>query len=193
MQKASIALDGEKQVAESEFKKLLEKIQQIAAKARDIEKLCMEESESYWKQIRSWFRSLGGSDDLREHCNKRGRFEKVLPKMHVNTEFDDRELDSYDEEHHGELDFLLPSEHSHSGRPFGHFRKDGTIRKFIKAAKRVQAVNKKLSSFERGFISKEGIKDREWYKHLGVAPGKYLGEFRHDTFNISLVINGLTS
>jgi N-acetylated-alpha-linked acidic dipeptidase len=35
-------------------------------------------------------------------------------------------------------------------------------KKFIKAAKHVQAVNKKLSSFERGFISSEGIKDREW-------------------------------
>ncbi|KZT29249.1 Zn-dependent exopeptidase [Neolentinus lepideus HHB14362 ss-1] len=49
------------------------------------------------------------------------------------------------------------------------------IRKFIKAAKRVQKVNKKLSSFEGGFISDEGIKDREWYRHLGVAPGKWLG------------------
>ncbi|KJA29916.1 hypothetical protein HYPSUDRAFT_31952 [Hypholoma sublateritium FD-334 SS-4] len=49
------------------------------------------------------------------------------------------------------------------------------IRRFIKAAKRVAKANKKLISFERGFISDEGIKDREWYKHLGVAPGKWLG------------------
>jgi N-acetylated-alpha-linked acidic dipeptidase len=45
----------------------------------------------------------------------------------------------------------------------------------MKAVKRVQAVNKKLSSFEGGFISKEGIGGREWYKHLAVAPGKWLG------------------
>ncbi|KAG9317371.1 hypothetical protein JVU11DRAFT_1570 [Chiua virens] len=45
----------------------------------------------------------------------------------------------------------------------------------IKAAIRVKKVNQKLSSFERGFISEEGVKDREWYRHLGVAPGKYLG------------------
>ncbi|KDQ64387.1 hypothetical protein JAAARDRAFT_166540 [Jaapia argillacea MUCL 33604] len=40
---------------------------------------------------------------------------------------------------------------------------------------RVQKINAALVSFERGLISKEGIKDREWYKHLGVAPGKWLG------------------
>ena len=50
------------------------------------------------------------------------------------------------------------------------------IFEFLKAAKRVGRSNKKLIAFERGFISKEGIKDREWYKHLGVAPGKWLGE-----------------
>ena len=41
----------------------------------------------------------------------------------------------------------------------------------------MQAANKKLVGFERGFISEEGIKEREWYRHLGVAPGKWLGQF----------------
>lgn len=45
----------------------------------------------------------------------------------------------------------------------------------IKAAIRVKNVNQKLRTFEQGFISEGGIKDREWYRHLGVAPGKYLG------------------
>lgn len=49
-------------------------------------------------------------------------------------------------------------------------------RRLLEAIKRVQVVNHKLIEFERGFISKEGVKDREWYKHLGVAPGKWLGE-----------------
>ena len=52
------------------------------------------------------------------------------------------------------------------------------IREFIKAAKRVQSANQKLIGFERGFISEEGIKDREWYRHLAVAPGKWLGKCR---------------
>ena len=62
---------------------------------------------------------------------------------------------------------------------FGHGKPPmGPIGRFIKAAKRVQAANAKLVAFERGFISEEGIKDREWYKHLGVAPGKWLGTCR---------------
>jgi N-acetylated-alpha-linked acidic dipeptidase len=48
-------------------------------------------------------------------------------------------------------------------------------KKLIKAAKHVHKVNKKLIAFERGFISEDGIRDREWYRHLGVAPGKWLG------------------
>lgn len=39
----------------------------------------------------------------------------------------------------------------------------------------VRKVNKKLQSFEQGFISKEGLKGRQWYKHLGTAPGRWLG------------------
>lgn len=50
-------------------------------------------------------------------------------------------------------------------------------RKFINAVKRVRDVNQKLVAFERGFISEGGIPDREWYRHLGVAPGKWLGRF----------------
>ncbi|OJA18557.1 hypothetical protein AZE42_04016 [Rhizopogon vesiculosus] len=56
---------------------------------------------------------------------------------------------------------------------FNSFRQPS--RHLIKAIQQVQAVNKRLIAFERGFISKEGIKDREWYKHLGVAPGRWLG------------------
>ncbi|KAI0650552.1 Zn-dependent exopeptidase [Trametes meyenii] len=43
------------------------------------------------------------------------------------------------------------------------------------AVRRVQQVNKKIIGFERGFISEEGLEGREWYRHLGVAPGKWLG------------------
>ena len=61
----------------------------------------------------------------------------------------------------------------HSAEEIGH--RPFLICKLIKAAKRVSNANKKLKAFERGFISEGGIKDREWYKHLGVAPGKWLG------------------
>lgn len=53
--------------------------------------------------------------------------------------------------------------------------KKGPLRRVFKAAQAVRRVNLKLSGFEAGFISERGIKDREWYRHLGVAPGKWLG------------------
>ncbi|KAG6335106.1 hypothetical protein ID866_3975 [Astraeus odoratus] len=59
---------------------------------------------------------------------------------------------------------------ANAGFGFGHTKK-----RLLRAIERVQAVNRRLIAFERAFISKEGIKDREWYKHLGVAPGKWLG------------------
>jgi len=45
----------------------------------------------------------------------------------------------------------------------------------IKAAKRVRKVNKQLASFERAFISEKGLKDRDWYRNVLVAPGLWLG------------------
>ncbi|THH30685.1 hypothetical protein EUX98_g3498 [Antrodiella citrinella] len=68
-------------------------------------------------------------------------------------------------------------EKEHSSHGHHHHDKKPKIPfdKLKKAIKRVQAVNQKLVSFERGLIHPDGIKDREWYKHLGVAPGKWLG------------------
>jgi len=82
---------------------------------------------------------------------------------------DDEEeaFDMFDEDYEHEFPPPPPPSDGH-GLPF-------PIRKFIKAAKRVRKANQKLIAFERGFISEGGIKDREWYKHLGVAPGKWLG------------------
>lgn len=41
--------------------------------------------------------------------------------------------------------------------------------------KDVAQVNAKLRHFESGFLHKNGIPDREWYRHFVVAPGKWLG------------------
>ncbi|KAI6035044.1 Zn-dependent exopeptidase [Pisolithus orientalis] len=54
-------------------------------------------------------------------------------------------------------------------------RHKGSICNLIKAVAKVRKVNHKLRTFEQGFLSEGGIKDREWFKHLGVAPGRYLG------------------
>ena len=69
---------------------------------------------------------------------------------------------------------LLP----HHGEALNHLRKLG---------QRIQAVNAKSSAFERGFISTEGIKGREWYKHLAVAPGKWLGSYDFELIIILVI------
>lgn len=43
------------------------------------------------------------------------------------------------------------------------------------ALARIKSINTRRAAFERGFISKEGLPKRPWYKHLGVAPGINLG------------------
>lgn len=56
--------------------------------------------------------------------------------------------------------------------PFGHgFKPSETPN----TPQRLREVDIRLARFERGFISEDGIKDREWYRHLGVAPGKWKG------------------
>ncbi|KAF8631539.1 hypothetical protein AX15_002295 [Amanita polypyramis BW_CC] len=74
-------------------------------------------------------------------------------------------------------DYQYSEENVNRGSGSGPSTFDGSFhsRKLIKAAKRVHDVNAKLIAFEQGFISEDGIKDREWYRHLGVAPGKWLG------------------
>ncbi|TCD69886.1 hypothetical protein EIP91_005963 [Steccherinum ochraceum] len=62
---------------------------------------------------------------------------------------------------------------------FGHYgaadKPKFPYKRLRHAIERLRTVNKKLVAFERGFIHPDGIKDREWYRHLGVAPGKWLG------------------
>ncbi|CEP11414.1 hypothetical protein [Parasitella parasitica] len=41
--------------------------------------------------------------------------------------------------------------------------------------KRLATINDRLAFFERGFIDNEGIKDRDWFKHVIFAPGLWTG------------------
>ncbi|AAW40887.2 protein-vacuolar targeting-related protein, putative [Cryptococcus deneoformans JEC21] len=51
----------------------------------------------------------------------------------------------------------------------------GRIREIKKVLKEIRIINRKLQNFESGFLSQDGLKDREWYKHKGTAPGLWLG------------------
>lgn len=59
-----------------------------------------------------------------------------------------------------------------AAKPSPHLPNWKGIAKTLKA---IRKVNVKLRDFESGFIAEQGIKDREWYRHKGVAPGKWLG------------------
>lgn len=49
-------------------------------------------------------------------------------------------------------------------------------REAFKRARELQQINRALKEFEAGFLGdKKGLQGREWYRHLGVAPGRWLG------------------
>lgn len=52
---------------------------------------------------------------------------------------------------------------------------DGLANELAESMMRIRETNIRLGRFEQGFLSESGIKDREWYRHLGVAPGKWKG------------------
>ncbi|WVQ72430.1 hypothetical protein IAR50_001982 [Cryptococcus sp. DSM 104548] len=63
--------------------------------------------------------------------------------------------------HHPRLPFPLPT--------------PGRIHKIKEVLEEIRVINKKLQHFELDFISENGIKEREWYRHKGTAPGLWLG------------------
>ncbi|KAF8583526.1 Zn-dependent exopeptidase [Ramaria rubella] len=156
LHKASVKLDKEKHKAEKHLLRIIKRWQRHRRHRHHGHHL-----ESQWERLNRWIKHVFGSTS--EHTDK----------------YDD----SYDDSDEGRLENILhawnvmlathpdqpPSPHYTSTRP------TRPPRKLIKAIKRLLAVNKKLSSFENGFISEEGLIDREWYKHLGVAPGRWLG------------------
>jgi N-acetylated-alpha-linked acidic dipeptidase len=66
------------------------------------------------------------------------------------------------------LDAQFATDRSNLDNP--HLPRVPPIFKFIKAAKRVTKVNKKLAAFERRFLSSEGIKGRGRFLSLVVPP-----------------------
>ncbi|KIJ69966.1 hypothetical protein HYDPIDRAFT_78885, partial [Hydnomerulius pinastri MD-312] len=92
---------------------------------------------------------------------------KALRKLAHKPDYSDLEFDALK---------LLSGGGDVVGRELCKPRHKGLICDLVRAAVRVKKVNYKLAQFERGFLSEGGVKDREWYRHLGVAPGKYLGK-----------------
>jgi len=189
LQSASAKLDAEKEDAEKTFKHLLNKLPPFPHRKGP----CKRRS-GFFNRAANWIKSVFGvsPESYGHEGNQLG-----LKARDTWEEYLDYEPDVGGESHspwtgqppqpqHERPAFPSdlphpppgphnPHDHPHPPHYPPHFPHKFPIHKFIKAAKRVAKANKKLIDFERGFISEGGIKDREWYKHLGVAPGKWLG------------------
>ncbi|KAI0089082.1 Zn-dependent exopeptidase [Irpex rosettiformis] len=146
LQTASAALDGEKASAERELKHIIHKI----VKRKTIRRIL-------WRAICKLKRIFG------KECHHRPPFRGINPAFTGEAFGAER----------APVWFRMRSGSCHLQGP--HPPKGAPWQKLREAVKRVRNVNAKLVAFERGFISEDGIKDREWYRHLVVAPGKWLG------------------
>lgn len=77
--------------------------------------------------------------------------------------------------HSDKMELLSDDNHSPRSPPSFPLPTLGHVKEIKKVLEEIRVINKKKQGFEGGFISEEGIKDREWYKHKGVAPGAWLG------------------
>ncbi|KAJ3537181.1 hypothetical protein NMY22_g5696 [Coprinellus aureogranulatus] len=180
---ASLALDKEKIKAEKKLKKIIEKWRKKREKGSALERARYRARELRRKLH---VRRQRAKRRAREICAKVACYVQSILGQEVNCSLQKVELtsmivpDSEDYEAH-----MLAVHAGFEGcygawsladaTGDGKHRRKFPLKKIKKAVKRIQAVNKKLIAFERGFISKDGIKDREWFKHLAVAPGKWLG------------------
>ncbi|KAJ6490293.1 Zn-dependent exopeptidase [Mycena vitilis] len=142
---ASAELDVEKDVAEKEFVKLLSQLPKFPRR--------YGRRRGFTKHLMQFIKRVFG---VAPHNWHRGG-------LHVPADWMEY------------LDAQFATERKDGDVDTPHLPRMPPIFKFIKAAKRVTKVNKKLAAFERGFVSEEGIKGREWYKHKVVAPGRWLG------------------
>nr|VWO99261.1 Trehalose synthase/amylase TreS (EC (EC (Maltose alpha-D-glucosyltransferase) (MTase) [Ganoderma boninense] len=187
LQKASAQLDHEKIKAEHKLKKLLHKFARRHFVRRVLrEKFC--QLKRFFGRDCAPFRDGGSgmsaatvasADKTTFECSamvSKGRNGNgLLPfQPHVGRapawarEQHEREVGE-------EAGALHKHKHKHDHDKHKDHKKRFPHKKFKKAVKHIREVNQKLKLFERGFIHEDGIKDREWYRNLDVAPGKWLG------------------
>ena len=157
LQVASIALDQEKVKAERQLKKVLRRIVRRRLIRRKIHRAICKLKKVFGKECgprRAW-QNAQHTLDLNAPPHATEGQQTVRPRV-------------------GRAPVWMREQQERRARGLDDTRRR-LHKRLLKAVKRVRAANKKLVAFERGLISEEGIKDREWYKHLGVAPGKWLG------------------
>lgn len=162
LQLASAKLDIEKHEAEETFRKLLGRLRVPVSGGRQI--------TSFLHWVSNWERTDFGICSASDN-------ERKLLSLHATEPWQ------------GWLAYASTTDPEESVCAAGYKHECHLpICELIQAAKRIRRVNKKLKAFEQGFISEGGLKDREWYKHLGVAPGKWLGKCWSLSFNSFLYL-----
>ena len=191
LQKASASLDSEKHAAEHQVRKIMHELLKRRHHGHGLHchlrrGLCS--LKRAFRKIRKWF-------GFESSCSRRGAIkdgDEQLSGMGASGRLTFREGRASamikEAKHKAEEEIAERHDHSHlhghkhkHGKGHGHHSPNKRLlKKLAKAVKRVQAANKKLIGFERGFIHEDGLKDRAWYRHLGVAPGKWLGASTFD-------------
>ncbi|ESK92204.1 glutamate carboxypeptidase [Moniliophthora roreri MCA 2997] len=157
LQAASLAFDYERLAAERELRKIIKKWKKKHDRRRKLWR-------KLWKKYCEWQKKVLGKE-CKHHEGKdftESEFETEKSLVWSLSMFSDGC------KHHQA--HLATGHHHHRPHWPGKL-----IRELIKVVKRLRAINHQLIAFERGFISEAGIPGREWYRHLGVAPGKWLG------------------
>ncbi|KIK63268.1 hypothetical protein GYMLUDRAFT_222344 [Collybiopsis luxurians FD-317 M1] len=199
LQAASQALDYEKLVAERELKKILKKWHKEGSKLRKLRRkirkaYCKFQKKVFGKKCRThhrhseeWVPDIPHERGVYSHDAAHVDNDMIArPSIETKNRYHGDRRENREERfeimqglalHSGmELPSPPPAAAAHScasaDRPrLPHF----PIHKLAKTVKRIRRVNQKLVAFERGFISEDGLSGREWYKHVGVSPGRYLG------------------
>ncbi|KAI5833642.1 hypothetical protein K523DRAFT_413088 [Schizophyllum commune Tattone D] len=179
LQEASAALDKEKYEAEKAFLEALKKLPPFPPQSK-----CAKKRNSFLGKAAMWVKSVFGVPPPDVEAER----DWVAWVYRQMEKFDEQGEQVHHHEHKEEQVDGKPEHHPHPHHEHDHHREHHhhddqhhpklphfPLREFLKAARRVQVANHKVRSFERGFISEEGIPEREWYRHLGVAPGKWLG------------------
>jgi N-acetylated-alpha-linked acidic dipeptidase len=136
----------------------------------------------WWKlrrlghRIKKWLKCHHGGH--KKHCHKGGLADWQLSDGHHKEELATQLLGS-SANITSRFDRICKELHSEALDNISEGERDGHDQRnkkaLLRAIRDVRIMNNRLRSFEAGMISAEGIKDREWFKHLGVAPGKWLG------------------
>ncbi|KAK0475812.1 Zn-dependent exopeptidase [Armillaria novae-zelandiae] len=176
LQAASLALDYEKLNAERNIIEVIKKWRKEASKLKKVKKKLRK---AYCKVKKA----LGHPCEPRHHHKPHDEQYQLAEEEHHRTGFEHRigRLPAWRQEvAENEMMYGFALQVG-----FEKFRRGCAksiprvphfpIGELKEAVKRLRAVNQKLIAFERGFISEDGISEREWYKHLGIAPGKWLG------------------